>query len=92
MQKNVTLISGFKRGIPQNAIGEVVDKLVSLGCRVRIPDDDDFCAETNHDLVERAPRQDSFSGSDLLIVMGGDGFDHRSVETVVGTEYSHTRH
>ena len=73
MIKCVSLISNIKRGIPDSAILDVVRTLGGLSCKVKVCKEYSSKAVFGLDNVSVCPIGELFKGSDLLIVMGGDG-------------------
>ena len=69
----VSLISNIKKGIPDSAILDVVKTLCELSCKVKVCKDYSRSVVYEIDNVTVCPIEELFDGSDLLIVMGGDG-------------------
>ncbi len=76
MPKRITLISNIKKGIPDAALESVMDILHEFDCEIM------FSGETGNETVKNSPkvrfvdpadRDRLFNGSELIIVMGGDG-------------------
>ena len=70
--KKIVLISNKKKNIPDAALRAVIEKLISLGCTVAIPADDNCDAYREFQLTEYTA-DDLFEGAFLTVVMGGDG-------------------
>ena len=69
----VSLISNIKKGIPDSAITEVVDTLAALSCRVKACSEYSSSVIFGMENVVLCPVDELFEGSELIIVMGGDG-------------------
>lgn len=71
--KNVTLVPGEKKHIPDAEIEKILDILSSLSCRVKMEKRYEKSAFFHSGAVISVSREELFDGSELIIVMGGDG-------------------
>ena len=69
----VSLISNIKKGIPDSAIIDVAETLDALSCSVKVCREFSSSAIFGLNNVVLCPIEKLFEGSELLIVMGGDG-------------------
>ena len=73
MISRVSLISNIKKGIPDQAIIDVVKTLEGLSCRVKVCREYSSSAVWDMENVSICPIDGLFDDCELLIVMGGDG-------------------
>ncbi|MBQ7714554.1 MAG: NAD(+)/NADH kinase [Clostridia bacterium] len=76
MPKRITLISNIKKDIPDSALVSVMNTLDGFGCDILFSgatDNPSVKGSPNVKLIENEDPDSLFDGSELIVVMGGDG-------------------